>query len=113
MGRDRKSTAGFWITVVVVSLLLLYRLAFGPACWLNRWTGMGSPVMAVVYAPIGGTVNSQSAIAGVVDWYARLGVEGDVYVTWDSARGPYWFNAMDKSDLSPLPLMWPFKPPSE
>jgi len=35
MSEDRKTTgAGFWITVVVVVMLVAYPLSFGPACWL-------------------------------------------------------------------------------
>lgn len=108
-----KFTAGFWTIAAVVMLLLLYPLSFGPACWLNRWTGRGNQTIAIVYRPAGGFVNSQSATGCMVAWYAHLGVERDVYVNWDSDRGPRWSNAMDRGDLSPLPLIWPFNPPSE
>jgi hypothetical protein len=30
---DRKPTAGFWITVAFVALLVGYPLSFGPAWW--------------------------------------------------------------------------------
>src|SRR5215813_12587076 len=78
MERNSRTTAGFWATVVVVSLLLLYPLSFGPACWINRWTGMGKRAMAIVYRPVSGLLDPWSTVGGMLNWYARLGVEDRV-----------------------------------
>jgi hypothetical protein len=32
-----KPTAGFWITVTLVAVLVAYPLSFGLACWLCNW----------------------------------------------------------------------------
>jgi hypothetical protein len=50
-----KPTAGFWITVALVAVLVGYPLSIGPAAWIC--TGIGDPYWAVdafhsVYAPI-------------------------------------------------------------
>jgi hypothetical protein len=113
MGSDLRTTVGFWAIVVVVSLLLLYSLSFGPACWINRWTGVGSRAMAILYRPVSGFLDPSTTAGGMLNWYARLGVEDGVFLNWGIEEGPHWFDAMSKSDLSPLPVVWPFDPPRD
>jgi len=57
----KKPSAGFWIVVAMVAVLVGYPLSFGPACWLTagqhgRMTPY-HPVM-MVYVPIGMMIES-------------------------------------------------------
>src|SRR5262245_35026374 len=104
MRGNLRTTPGFWATVAVVSVLLLYSLSFGPACWINRWTGVGSRAMAIVYRPVSGFLNPWTTAGGMLDWYARLCVEDGVILIWGAEEGPYWSDAMSRGDLSPLPV---------
>jgi hypothetical protein len=49
----RKPTAGFWITVVVVVVLVGYPLSFGPVCWIIGRPGTSEqdfgPVLCAAY----------------------------------------------------------------
>jgi hypothetical protein len=67
----KKPTAGFWITVALVAVLVLYPLSFGPACWLARREMLEIPAVAHLYGPI-----VEYAFAGpklirrVIGWYS-------------------------------------------
>ena len=55
MTERKKPTAGFWITVVVVTVLVGYPLSIGPVVWLSGL--LGDPmwyldIYMVVYKPI-------------------------------------------------------------
>src|SRR5262245_38055554 len=53
MTADRKNpSGGFWITVALVVVLIGYPLSFGPACWMNNWTGVGERAISVVFYPV-------------------------------------------------------------
>jgi hypothetical protein len=48
----RQPTAGFWITVAILAMVVLYPLSLGPACWISSQTGTGAHVVSLVYRPI-------------------------------------------------------------
>ena len=49
---ERKPSAGFWIAVAIVAIVILYPLSLGPACWISSRLGAGALVVSVVYRPI-------------------------------------------------------------
>ena len=49
----KKPTAGFWITVALVAVLLGYPLSFGPVCWMLRpANGSDARPLVAVYKPL-------------------------------------------------------------
>jgi hypothetical protein len=48
----RKSTAGFWITVVFVACLVGYPLSFEPACWIAERDWSYLRIVGKVYRPL-------------------------------------------------------------
>src|SRR5690349_5417611 len=50
--QKKKPTAGFWITVALVAVLVGYPLSFGPACWLASHTRIGREMVAAAYQPL-------------------------------------------------------------
>ncbi len=48
----KKPSAGFWITVALVAVLVGYPLSFGPACWITSRTNVGSGTLSVAYRPL-------------------------------------------------------------
>ena len=85
MTSRRHTAAGFWITVALVAVLVGYPLSFGPACWINHATGLGSSAIPVVYRPIVRFAGPQWGYPSIcrtqwnpiIVWYARLGIVGD------------------------------------
>jgi hypothetical protein len=52
MSEDRKKPGvAFWATVLVV-VMLLYPLSFGPACWITTHAGVGASVVSTAYQPL-------------------------------------------------------------
>ena len=45
----KKPTAGFWITVILLVVLVAYPLSFGPACWLASHCSLPEPVEYALY----------------------------------------------------------------
>ena len=114
-----KPTAGFWITVALVAVLV-YPLSFGPACWITSRLGHGAVILPVIYWPIirnmehstpnwfnfskfGGKLPGvgdtlyHSSRGGVINWYAcLLAAEGwqwycvDQYLVIDLDRDGKW-----------------------
>ncbi|MGQ0634000.1 MAG: hypothetical protein ACT4QC_05305 [Planctomycetaceae bacterium] len=80
-----KPTVGFWATVVVVALVILYPLSFGPACWINQRTGVGASAIPMIYWPIARQTDRKfgewscrrTAVPELIVWNARLGINGD------------------------------------
>ena len=80
MTADRKNPgAGFWATVLLVGLLILYPLSFGPAMgimgWLLHagWISEGGQVpFLVFYYPLVCAAQSSSWFGSVLLGYARL-----------------------------------------
>jgi len=52
MTSDHKPTAGFWITVALVVVLVAYPLSFGPACSLCFHTSASYQALGVIYRPV-------------------------------------------------------------
>ena len=48
----KKPSAGFWITVALVAVLVGYPLSFGPACWLVRREKLSRQATARIYNPL-------------------------------------------------------------
>ena len=74
-----KAGVAFWATVGLVLVLVGYPLSFGPACWINSWTGVGGKQIATIYRPIIGQVpkrmfgESPTVFTPAVKWYACVG----------------------------------------
>jgi hypothetical protein len=96
MSGHARTTAGFWAAVVVVSLLILYPLSFGPACWLHSRTAKGGAEMAVFYWPIGRILTAHNHASELVSWYGCLAAEdGEVGIGWSPEDGPVWYVPFD------------------
>jgi hypothetical protein len=73
MTSPRKPTAGFWITVALVAVLVGYPLSFGPACWscsrMPQWQ------LPRAYWPVGWICSTcpDTAWPGI-SWYAKVGM---------------------------------------
>jgi hypothetical protein len=73
MTSPRKPTAGFWITVALVAVLVAYPLSFGPACWATSRTNCSVDILETFYQPILREAFSETEwIAICVRWYAGL-----------------------------------------
>ncbi len=73
-----KPSAGFWITVVLVAVLLGYPLSFGPACWIAARTSTSeSRLFQAAYWPLGRIIHSEVPMAHNILWdYAGMGLPG-------------------------------------
>ena len=95
---DRKTTtAGFWVTVALVAVLLGYPLSFGPACWITSRINAGSSAIPVLYGPLTWTMSpkDEATINRVSTWYAKVGAAenwewGAVSDSADRHVGWYW-----------------------
>ncbi len=70
----KKPTAGFWITVALVAVLVGYPLSFGPACWwFAESEEFPAHEVSIIYLPFG-WIHSKSAKGGWIEdaigWYA-------------------------------------------
>src|SRR5579859_6985117 len=52
VNRGKRHGTTFWVVVSLFSLLALYLLSFGPACWIASRTGSGIAILPVVYGPL-------------------------------------------------------------
>jgi hypothetical protein len=77
MDKPGKPSLGFWVTVVCLSSLVLYPLSFGPACWINQRSGIGSRAILIGYRPII-WISENTGAAGAIVSYASLGASADV-----------------------------------
>jgi hypothetical protein len=93
MTSDRKKPGvAFWATVVVVALLVSYPLSFGPACWINCRTEIGTRHMAVVYRPVcWAWARWPGLLQTPIRWYATLGARRDRWFDWGEPDGPRWY----------------------
>lgn len=79
MSEQKKPGVGFWATVVVVPLLVLYPLSFGPACWIASRSVGKSKFVSMVYRPFICVVvyspysKPATAIRGYASWMAKGG----------------------------------------
>ena len=77
MTSDRKPSAAFWATVVVVVALVAYPLSYGPAWWLYWHAPQRTEWMHAAflngYAPMGWALsNGPSALKDMHDSYMEL-----------------------------------------
>ena len=100
MTSPKKPGVAFWAMVVVVAVLVAYPLSFGPACWINRRTGIGGPVLATIYRPVSGRLwyhesthyqppRHEKLIGQILVGYAEVGAPNDLF-GWDDSRGRVW-----------------------
>jgi hypothetical protein len=89
MGTRKNPSAAFYVCMML-TLALLYGLAFGPACWLNERTGTGTEAISVAFRPILALACDNCSFSGrVVRWYANVGATRmalviDGHVVWDN-----------------------------
>ena len=73
---DRKKPGvAFWATVVLVVVLTLYVLSFGPACWITSRMNFGTSAIGVIYRPIVPAMwwtGYASTLGTILDQYSRL-----------------------------------------
>jgi hypothetical protein len=95
MTSDRKKpTAGFWITVALVAVLVGYPLSFGPACWaITRSIEPDDDprISCSFYLPILWIwFEGPRPIGRFFGWYASLGAPADVGAGRDDVEGGYF-----------------------
>ena len=79
MTSRKKPAVALWATVVVV-VMLLYPISFGPACWISSRLDDGdgqSDVIPIAYMPMTWAMSASVGIAGTLEWYSRLGSQGN------------------------------------
>ena len=100
MNYSRKKPGwAFGATVALIGVPVLYVVSFGPACWLNHATGIGTSAIPVIYRPIVRLAARQvtdppiyqTRWNPIIVWYARLGIVGE-YWPCCSERGLHWAN---------------------
>src|SRR5262245_57352865 len=73
---DRKKPGvAFWSTVLV-AVVLLYPISFGPACWITSRTVIGAPAVSLAYRPMmwAWEVNPKY-VGAFLAWYAQVGAD--------------------------------------
>jgi hypothetical protein len=88
MTSDRKKpSAGFWIAVTLVAVLVGYPLSFGPACWISSRSGIGVSVVNSAYPPmLGLAFDGPDVIQRGTLWYGQLLADGGWTVAYVSGR---------------------------
>ena len=73
----KKPSAGIWITVALVAMLVGYPLSFGPACWLAAMPTSGFLVgphkVMIVYWPLGRAATWNAPVGTALQWWIELG----------------------------------------
>jgi hypothetical protein len=75
----KRAGAGFWVTVVVVAVLIGYPLSFGPACWLSERTVVGSRAISIAYQPLLGLWMRTQLLGRGIAWFALVGTKDGSY----------------------------------
>jgi hypothetical protein len=99
----KKPTAGFWITLALVALLVGYPLSFGPACWISSHAAHGERLLPVIYWPLlkfmsrkeqhkilslppvddyVSTLSSSGLKDNSLSWYAEIGAREEAHWTY-------------------------------
>ncbi len=87
MSTDRTSLgASFWVTVAAVALLA-YPASLGPSCWVSSRTGVGVPVVDIIYRPIlRATDNCPQSVLRIIQSYSAFGAAPEWgWVRWETA----------------------------
>ncbi len=69
----KKPTAGIWITVALVAVLVGYPLSFGPACWIAS-RNQSDDSISTAYWPIGYLMKNGGILGVPLRWYAKAGM---------------------------------------
>src|SRR5262245_2464539 len=74
-----RSGTALWLTVLV-ALLAIYVLSFGPACWASSRINTGAQCVSVAYRPITALRSRpndcRTRAATLIRWFSRLGASG-------------------------------------
>jgi hypothetical protein len=82
----KKPSAGFWITVTLVAVLVGYPLSFGPACWLAYYDCIGIETLQSMHGPILWIYwHDHSFVSELIYWYSAIGTRGRLYVPFGGA----------------------------
>jgi hypothetical protein len=75
----KKPGVAFWATVVVVVLLVVYPLSFGPACWLADRQILPRVTIARIFSPLLDRPSDQYVAphSNLLIWWANLGARRD------------------------------------
>ena len=72
MTSRKKPGVAFWATVVVV-VVLMYPISFGPACWLANRGRIPMKPVAIVYGPlVDRGIENRSYVERSLLWYATV-----------------------------------------
>ncbi len=80
--------------VVVIGLLVLYVLSFGPACWIYSRTVEQESWYTVwdianrIYYPIFRQWDGSGPVSAAIDWYANLFSAAEVYCSYPTYGDP-------------------------
>lgn len=100
MTAPHKPTAGFWITVALVVVLVVYPLSFGPACWLVNHEILPLRPTAIFYQPL-----LESSYGGPVWWGSAVTtIDLDMLITigeMQLALGPNPPKSVASARISP------------
>jgi len=72
-GHRKEPIAGFWLTVALVAVLVVYPLSFGPACWLAKREIIRYQDVWRAYHPVVRAIwDGPAWIRDSIEWYAAL-----------------------------------------
>ena len=100
----KKPTAGFWIAVALVAVLV-YVVSFGPACWMTSRAAVGVPshkrvgirTVNVFYFPIMKIYDiSPDFIRRGITWYSRIGAAD----SWGWTKADTWADLVDNDSIA-------------
>jgi hypothetical protein len=81
---DRKKPGvAFWATVVMVAVLVLYPLSFGPACWASSRSGsleIRETCDRFYYPILWVWLHTPAPIDSAIEWYANVGAAVYLYL---------------------------------
>src|SRR5262245_53508379 len=81
-----KPGVAFWVTVVVVVVLVAYPLSFGPACWINHGTAVGGKAIWTAYDPMLWAASRSRLIDRALVRYAGLGAPDSVTPVFENGE---------------------------
>jgi hypothetical protein len=74
MKEPRKTTVASWLPVALLTVLAIYLLSFGPACWMLARTHSGERTLEIIYAPLLAVWDhAPITVRDAIYWYAQLG----------------------------------------
>src|SRR6266436_3006516 len=81
----KKPTAGFWITVALVVMLVGYPLSIGPATWIEsrHWTAGSHFLLEDTYRPVLWTARQCPEFLQIpLRWYLSIGLQEREHATF-------------------------------